>query len=385
MSLDRKGRRGLLAAAAVALLGAGAVDRARGADDAASGKEIFRFDTFGNEKFWTDTLRMHEVIAKAVDPTTALSVGLKVDADALPPGILKTADLKSPATTVALLKLNAVVGVKGTVTSVDGKDTLTKVGITCALCHSTVDDSVMPGIGKRLDGVANRTLNPGAIIALSPALDEAKKKVYNSWGPGKYDPRYNQDGKNHPVVIPPALGLDKVKNATYTGDGDISYWNQYVAVTQMGGQGEFKEPKLNIDVKPQGPDMVKPKLAALKAYQHSLKAMPKAGSFDAAGAKRGREVFTGAARCGSCHSGAGLSDDKTHDPAETGMDATYAQRSASKKYRTTPLRDLARHPPYFHDGKAADLSAVVEHYVGALKLSLTAEQKKDLVEYLKSI
>ncbi|HEX6739011.1 MAG TPA: hypothetical protein VF310_12100 [Vicinamibacteria bacterium] len=385
MSHDKTGWCFLTAIAAAALVGTGA-GMVRAADDVASGKEIFRFDTFGNEKFWTDTLKMHEVIAKAVDPTTALSVGLKVDADALPPGILKTADLKSPATTVALIKLNAVVGVKGTVTSVDGKDTLTKVGITCALCHSTVDDSVMPGIGKRLDGVPNVTLNPGAIIALSPALDEAKKKVYNSWGPGKYDPRYNQDGKNFPVVIPPALGLAGVKHATYTADGDISYWNQYVAVTQMGGQGEFKEPRLNIDVKPQGPDLVKSKLPALKAYQHSLaRPTPKAGSFDAAAAKRGREVFTGAGRCGSCHSGSALSDDKTHDPGETGMEATYAARSATKKYRTTPLRGLAQHPPYFHDGKAANLPAVVEHYAGALKLNLTPEQKKDLVEYLKSI
>jgi hypothetical protein len=144
----------------------------------AGGKEIFRYDTFGNESFWTDKLRLHEAIASAVDPTTALSVGLKVDADALPPGILKTADLKSPATTVALLKLNAVVGVKGTVVSKDGKDTLTRVGITCALCHSTVDDSAAKGIGRRLDGHPNTTLNPGAIIALSPALDDAKKKVY---------------------------------------------------------------------------------------------------------------------------------------------------------------------------------------------------------------
>jgi hypothetical protein len=177
---------------------------AQGAPRPSGGKDVFRFDTFGNETFWTDTLRLHEVIATAVDPTTALSVGLKVDADALPPGILKTADLKSPATTVALIKLNAVVGVQGTVVSKDGKDTLTRVGITCALCHSTVDDSLMPGIGHRLDGRPNLTLNPGAIIALSPALDAAKKAVYNSWGPGKYDPRFNQDGKNMPVVIPPS-------------------------------------------------------------------------------------------------------------------------------------------------------------------------------------
>lgn len=357
-----------------------------GADAKTDGREVFRHDTFGDERFWTDVLKMHEVIPKAVDPTTALSVGLKVDAEALPPGILKTADLKSPATTVALLKLNAVVGLKGTVVSKDGKDTLTKVGITCALCHSTVDDSVMPGIGKRLDGWPNRTLNPGAIIALSPALDAAKKQVYSSWGPGKYDPRFNQDGKNGPVLIPPAYGLANSKHTTYTGDGDISYWNTYVGVTQMGGQGAFKEPRLGIDVPSPGPDLVKPKLAALKAYQHSLAApAPPAGSFDAAAAKRGRDVFAGAARCSSCHAGAGLTDDKMHDASETGVDAAYAARSASKKYRSTPLRGLWQHPPYFHDGSAKTLDDVVAHYEKALKLTLSAEQKKDLLEYLKSI
>jgi cytochrome c553 len=351
-----------------------------------SGKDIFRFDTFGNETFWTDTLRLHETIAKAVDPTTALSVGLKVDADALPPGILKTADLKSPATTVALLKLNAVVGVKGTVVSKDGKDTLTRVGITCALCHSTVDDSVMSGIGRRLDGRPNLSLNSGAIIALSPALDAAKKAVYNSWGAGKYDPRYNQDGKNGPVVIPPAFGLKDVRQTTYTGDGDISYWNNYVAVTQMGGHGTFKEPRLGIAVQAKGEDLVKPKLAALKEYQHSLaKPAPAAGSFDAEGAKRGQGVFTGAGKCATCHSGPAFTDEKLHAPAETGMDPTYAARSASKKYRATPLRALWQHAPYFHDGKAANLPAVVDHYDASLKLKLSAEQKKDLVEYLKSI
>ena len=351
-----------------------------------SGKDIFRFDTFGNETFWTDTLRLHETIAKAVDPTTALSVGLKVDADALPPGILKTADLKSPATTVALLKLNAVVGVKGTVVSKDGKDTLTRVGITCALCHSTVDDSVMPGIGRRLDGRPNLSLNPGAIIALSPALDPVKKAVYNSWGAGKYDPRFNQDGKNGPVVIPPAFGLAGVRQATYTGDGDISYWNNYVAVTQMVGHGSFKEPRLGISVEAKGEDLVKPKLPALREYQHSLaKPSPPAGSFDADAARRGQALFAGAGRCGSCHSGAAFTDEKLHAPAETGMDPSYAARSATRKYRATPLRALWQHPPYFHDGKAANLAAVMDHYDATLKLKLSPEQKRDLVEYLKSI
>jgi len=369
-------------ALAVTAVWSGAQDKPK----PASGKDIFRFDTFGNETFWTDTLRMHEVIAQSVDPTTALSVGLKVDADALPPGILKTADLKSPATTVALLKMNAVVGLKGTVVTKDGKDTLMRVGITCALCHSTVDDSVAPGIGKRVDGRPNLTLNPGAIIALSPAVDASKKAVYKSWGPGKYDPRFNQDGKNGPVVIPPAYGLAGVKMATYTGDGDISYWNNYVAVTQMGGHGSFKEPRLGIDVAAKGEDLVKPALPALRDYQHSLGApAPAAGSFDAGAAQRGRAVFTGAGKCASCHAGKAFTDEKLHAPAETGMDPAYAARSATKKYRATPLRGLGQHAPYFHDGTAASLAAVVDHYDQTLALKLSAEQKKDLVEYLKSI
>jgi cytochrome c553 len=378
--------RGLGTVVGVALLSTAFWSAAQDTARPSSGKDIFRFDTFGNETFWTDTLRLHETIAKAVDPTTALSVGLKVDADALPPGILKTADLKSPATTVALLKLNAVVGVKGTVVTKDGKDTLTRVGITCALCHSTVDDSVMPGIGHRLDGRPNLNLNPGAIIALSPALDAAKKTIYNSWGPGKYDPRFNQDGKNGPVVIPPAFGLAGVRQATYTGDGDISYWNNYVAVTQMAGHGSFKEPRLGISVEAKGEDLVKSKLPALREYQHSLaKPSPPAGSFDAGAASRGQALFAGAAKCASCHSGAAFTDEKLHAPAETGMDASYAARSATKKYRATPLRALWQHPPYFHDGKAANLGAVVDHYDATLKLKLTADQKKDLVEFLKSI
>ncbi|MFI5006160.1 MAG: c-type cytochrome [Solirubrobacterales bacterium] len=378
--------RGLASVVGAALLSTAFWTAAEDTPRPSSGKDIFRFDTFGNETFWTDTLRLHETIAKAVDPTTALSVGLKVDADALPPGILKTADLKSPATTVALLKLNAVVGVKGTVVTKDGKDTLTRVGITCALCHSTVDDSVMPGIGHRLDGRPNLNLNPGAIIALSPALDAAKKAVYNSWGPGKYDPRYNQDGKNGAVVIPPAFGLAGVRQATFTGDGDISYWNNYVAVTQMAGHGSFKEPRLGISVEAKGEDLVKSKLPALREYQHSLaKPAPPAGSFDGDAAKRGQAVFAGAGRCASCHSGAAFTDEKLHAPAETGMDGSYAARSATKKYRATPLRALWQHPPYFHDGKAANLGAVVDHYDTTLKLKLTADQKKDLVEFLKSI
>ena len=351
-----------------------------------SGREIFRHDTFGDERFWTSVLRMNEVIEQAVDPVTALSVGLKVDSDALPPGILQSVDLHDPATTVALLKLNAVVGVRGTVASEGGRDRLTAVGVTCALCHSTVDDSVMPGIGKRMDGMPNRTLDPGAIIALSPALTQAQKEVYRSWGPGRYDPRFNNDGINAPVLIPPAYGLAGSPHATYTGDGDVRYWNKYVAVTQMGGQGEFVEPRLGIErrLPPGVPDLVEPKLDALRDYQLSLRApTPPPGSFDAAASQRGRAVF--ALRCAECHNGEALTSAQLRQPGETGMEPGYANRSASRMYRSTPLRGLWHRPPYFHDGSAASLEAVVEHYDRVRTLRLSPAQKVDLVAYLKSL
>ena len=359
----------------------------------ATGKQIFRYDTFGDEKFWTDTLRMHEVIEAAVTPEVALSVGLKVDAEAIPPDVQAAiaagaVDLKSTATTLALIKMNAVVGVKGTVENVGGRERLTRVGITCALCHSTVDNSFAKGIGKRLDGHANIDLNPGAIVALSPALTAAQKAVYNSWGAGHYDPRYNIDGKNTPIVIPPAYGLNGVDKETFTAEGPVSYWNAYVAVTQMHGQGNFRDQRLGIDIR-QEPDLVTSKLPALRDYQLSLPApTPPAGSVDIAAAKRGRAVFKGEASCASCHSGSILSDvnsGKLHAPAETGMDAAYAMRTSQKAYRTTPLRGLQQHPPYFHDGSAATLADVVAHYERTLKLSLSPGQRSDLIEYLKSL
>lgn len=350
---------------------------------AADGQNTFRFDTFGDEQFWTDTLHMNEVVEKSVDPTTALKVGLKVDADVLPPGILKTADLKSPATTVALLKMNAVVGIQATV---DSNNHITRLGITCAFCHSTVDNSVMPGIGHREDGWPNRDLNVGAIIALSPVVPASAKAVYGSWGPGKYDPRFNVDGKNTPLVIPPAYGLAKVTNETYTAEGPISYWNAYVAVTQMHGHGNFSDPRLGIDIK-QSPDLVTSKLPALRAYQHSLPA-PKApaGSFDAAAAQRGGTLF--GEKCATCHVGATGTDNNSgvlHEAADTGVNAAYAARTANKKYRTTPLRGLWQHPPYFHDGSAATLASVVTHYNKVRTLGLTVAQQRDLVEYLKTL
>ena len=357
----------------------------------AAGQQVFRHETFGDEQFWSDTARMHEVIQKSVSPTLALSVGLKVDAGAIPAEVAQAikdgkVDLKAPATTVTLLKLNAVVGLKGTVEAVGGRDSLVRVGVTCALCHSTVDNSFAPGIGQRLDGWPNRDLNVGAIIALSPAISAAQKAVYNSWGAGKYDPRYNFDGKSTPLVLPPAYGLADVKNETYTAEGPISYWNAYVAVTQMHGRGNFSDPRLNIHVT-YSPDLVTPKLAALRNYQHSLAApTPPAGSFDALSASRGRTVFEQS--CASCHVGGSGTDNNSgvlHAAEETGMDAQYALRTATKKYRTTPLRGLWQHPPYFHDGSAKTLVDVVAHYDRVRKLGLSDAQKRDLVEYLKSL
>ena len=347
------------------------------------GREIFRHDTFGDEVFWTDSLEMNTVVETAVDPLTALAVGLKVDSEVLPPGILETADLTSPATTVALLKLNAVVGLKA---EVDANNHITKLGITCALCHSTVDNSVMDGIGKRLDGWPNRTLDVGKIVSLSPKISAEAKQVYENWGPGFYDPRFNIDGLNTPLVLPPAYGLRGIDNETYTAEGPISYWNAYVAVTQMHGQGNFSDPRLGINIV-HTPDLVTPKLPALREYQLSLKA-PRApnGTFNHAAAARGRKVFN--ASCESCHVDGSGTDNNAgvlHDPAETGMDGAYAARTATKQYRTTPLRGLWQHPPYFHDGSAATLADVVAHYNGVLTLNLTTQQQNDLVEYLKSL
>jgi mono/diheme cytochrome c family protein len=392
----------LTAAIAVAML-AWPVPQGETQSDS-DGKSIFRFDTFGDEQLWTDTLQMQHAL-KNVTPKTALSVGLKVDSDALPPTLINAikagqVDLDDPAVTIQLLKLNAVIGVRGKV--VGPNDTLATVGITCALCHSTVDNSIALGIGKRLDGWPNRTLDVGAIIALSPAITD--KALFRSWGPGKFDPRLQVfDGKRIiplnsptlPVVIPPAFGLQGVGFETFTADGPISYWNNYVAVTQMGGHGSFSDPRpqINISIK-QTPDLVTPKLPALLQYQLSLQTPPPpAGSFDGAAARRGEDLFNGAARCATCHKPPTLTDvdgpvpppPVLHAPFEVGQEEVYASRSATGLYRTTPLRALWQHPPYFHDGSAPDLLAVVNHYNSVLRLGLNDGQKADLVEFLKTL
>jgi mono/diheme cytochrome c family protein len=370
-----------------------------------AGQAIFRFDTFGDEQFWTDVLRMHEVLP-TVPPATALAVGLKVDVEALPREVIAAlqADaaslLKNPAVTVELLRLNAVVGVKGTV---NDAGQLATVGVTCALCHSTVDNSFDRGIGRRLDGWANTDLNVGAIAALSPFFDEETKAEFNTWGPGKYDPRHHAfDGTNLmflntpslPVVIPPIYGLRGVGFETFTGDGPISYWNAYVGVGQMGGQGTFIDRRIGLEIT-QTPDLVTPKLRALLEYQLSLRPpRVRSNSLDQAAVGRGKHLFRNDAGCATCHEPPRFTDvlsgpDRRvpllHDPDETGMDRRYADRSATGQYRTTPLRGLLQHPPYFHDGSAPDLPAVVDHYDTWRRLHLTPEQKADLVEYLKSL
>ena len=354
----------------------------------AEGREIFRYDDFGDWRFWTDTLQLNDLV-ETVSPAQALALGLKVDAAAVPPQILAAVLgdptlLNDPATTRALLSLNAVVGLVGTVVG----DQITRIGTTCALCHSTVDNSVAAGIGNRLDGWPNRDLAVGTIISLTPGLPAALQPVYASWQPGFYDPRFNIDGINGPLVLPPAYGLHGVGLETYTGEGPISYWNAYVAVTQMHGQGSFSDPRLGIDIRvPPQDDLVRKKLPALRQYQRSLESpAPPPGSFDAQAAARGEVVFKTVAGCASCHAGPLLTDHgNLHDPTETGMDPAYAQRTTTKQYRTTPLRALWQHPPYFHDGSAPTLAAVVDHYDAVFGLGLSVGQKADLIEYLKSL
>jgi hypothetical protein len=382
--------------------GAGAAEEARSRRQQ-EGRATFRFDTFGDEQLWTNVLRMHEVIP-TIDPATALAVGLKVDVEALPASVIEAlaagaVDLSDPAVTLALLQLDAVIGVKGTVNETGQ---LTSVGVTCALCHSSVDDSFAPGIGRRMDGWANTDLNVGAIVALSPALDAATKAEFRAWGPGKYDPRHHAfDGisiiplnsPSVPIVIPPIYGLDGVQFETFTGDGPIAYWNSYVGVGQMGGQGNFRDPRIGLFIT-QRQDRVTPTLRTLLEYQLSLRAPTLAQGLDRSAVDRGEALFRGSARCATCHRGPAFTDvtkgpnprtPLLHHPSETGMDRSYAERSATGRYRTTPLRGLLQHPPYFHDGSAADLPAVVQHYDRFFGLGLRPADQADLVEFLKTL
>ena len=371
------------------------------------GREIFRFDTFGDEQLWTDVLRMHEVVQN-VSPATALNtLGLKVDVQALPRSVIKALEaglvnLDDPAVTRQLLTLNAIVGVVGTVSG----NQITSIGITCALCHSTVDDSFAPGIGRRLDGWPNLDLDPGLIISFSPTtkLTAEMKADFATWGPGKYDARHhafdgtdfillNGDGPSVPSVIPPAYGLQGVGFETFTGDGPISYWNAYVGIGQMGGQGTFIDPRIPLSIV-QTPDLVTPKLQALLEYQLRLRApAPPHGSFDKSAARRGEGVFQQVG-CATCHVPPTYTDvlnngltgqPLLHSPSEVGQNSAYAQRSVTGLYRTTPLRGLWQHAPYFHDGSAPTLLDVVNHYEQLFQLALSPMQKADLIEFLKSL
>jgi hypothetical protein len=393
------------------------------------GRQIFRFDTFGDEAFWGDTLKLHLSIKGAklggvgagLSPKAALALGLKVDVEALPQNIVADlkggkVDLNDPAITVALLKLNAVVGLTG---FFDNAESLQSIGIQCALCHSMVDDSLAPGIGHRLDGWANRDLNVGAITALAPDLSalavllgidqETVRKVLNSWGPGKFDAEllldgkaFRPDGNSAAVLIPPAFGLAGVNLHTWTGWGSVTHWNAFVANLEMHGKGTFFDPRLNDPVQfpiavaagfgevRNDPDLITSKLAALHFYQLAIPApKPPKGSFDEAGAARGEVLFNGKADCARCHVPSLFAEPgwNMHTPEEIGIDDFQANRAPDRRYRTSPLKGLWTHQKggFFHDGRFATLDAVINHYNQFFGLGLNGSESNDLVEYLNSL
>lgn len=395
----------------------------------ADGRHVFRFDTFGDQAFWGDSLQLHQAIegskfggvGPGVSPNTALAVGLKVDVDALPSSLVQQlkngqVDLNDPAVTLALLKLNAVEGVTGFFNA-DG--TLKSVGIQCALCHSTVDNSLAPGIGHRLDGWANRDLNVGQIVTLAPNLqpfadllgvDQATvRAVLQSWGPGHFDAElaldgkaFRRDGKTSAVLILPAFGLAGVNLHTWTGWGSVTYWNAFVANLEMHGQGNFYDPRLdNADQFPvaaraglghvsNSTDLITPKLAALHFYQLALRAPnPPKGSFDLEAAKRGKKIFKGTARCATCHVPPLYTEPgwNLHTPSEVCVDSFQANRAPDRRYRTSPLGGLWTHTKggFYHDGRFPTLLEVVDHYDSCFSLGLTGQDKTDLVEFLKSL
>jgi hypothetical protein len=395
----------------------------------AAGRQTFRFDTFGDEAFWGDQLHLHDAIKGAalggvgpgVSPNTALAVGLKVDVDALPKTLRQNlaagrVNLDDPATTVALLKLNAVVGVTG---FFDGAGNLVSMGIQCALCHSTVDNSFASGIGHRLDGWANRDLNVGQIVALAPNLqpfvdllgvnDATVRQVLLSWGPGKFDAElvldgkaFRPDGGSAATLLPPAFGLAGVNLHTWTGWGSVTHWNAFVSNLEMHGQGIFYDPRLNDPVKfpiaaangfgdvRNSPDLITAKLADLQFYQLAIPApRPPDGSFDPAAAERGAALFSGQARCAECHVPPLFTEPgwNMHTAAEIGIDDFQALRSPDEHYRTAPLAGLWTHTQggFYHDGRFATLQDVVNHYNTFFGLALTPSQMEDLIQYLLSL
>jgi hypothetical protein len=427
----------ILAAAAAALITAAAHGRDFGdfatevnaVRQLREGREAFRFNTLGDEAFWGDALGLHLAIAGAanggvgpgVSPATALEVGLKVDVEALPRSLRRDivrgkVDLNSPATTLALLKLDAVVGVTGLF---DEAGRIRSMGIQCALCHSTVDDSFAQGIGRRLDGWANRDLNVGAIIALAPRLEPFSqllgvdvatvRTVLNSWGPGKFDAvlsldgkPFRPDGKSAAVLIPPAFGLAGVNLHTWTGWGGVSHWNALVANLEMHGQGTFFDPRLDDATRfpiaarerfghvRAEEDRITPLLPALHIYQLALDApKPPRGSYDRAAAKRGETLFNEKANCAGCHVPPLFTEPgwNMHTGAEIGIDEFQASRSPDQRYRTAPLRGLWTHTKggFYHDGRFATIMDVINHYDAHFSLGLSSGEKQDLEQYLKSL
>jgi hypothetical protein len=393
------------------------------------GRRVFRDDTFGDEEFWGGQLRLHEGIAgerlggvgPGLSPRAALGLGLKVDAGAVPEAMAQAirrgaADLDDPAVTVELLRAGAVIGVRG---QFDDGGRLRSVGITCALCHSTVDDSFAAGIGRPLDGWPNRDLDVGAIAASAPSLapfatlletdEETVRTVLRSWGPGRYDAElvldgkaFRPDGKTGATLLPAAFGLAGVNLHTYTGFGSVPYWNAYVANTQMHGKGTFFDPRLadaarfpvgaraGLDDVRTDDDRITAKLPALHFYQLAIPApRPPEGSFDAQAAERGRAIFEGKAKCASCHVPPLYTEPgwAMHTAEEIGIDDFQASRSPDGRYRTTPLRGLFTREKggFYHDGRFPTLEAVIDHYAGTFSLELTPAERADLVQFLKSL
>ncbi len=393
-----------------------------------TGKETFRHDTFGDEVFWGGTLKLHDAIAGeanggvggGLSPEAALMLGLKVDLEALPSEVQEAliqgeVDLTDPAVTLTLLQLDAVVGVKGTFSG----DKLTAVGTTCALCHSTVDNSFADGIGKRLDGWSNQDLDVGTIISLSPDVsalsallgvdDETVRTVLQSWGPGKFDAEllmdgkaFRPDGEPAATLIPPAFGLAGVNLHTWTGWGSVTHWNGFVANLEMNGQGTFYDPRLDDAEKfpiaaregfghvRNDPDLVTPKLAALQVYQLSIPApRPPEGVFDPSLALAGEMVFNTTAKCSTCHVQPLFTEPgyNMHTPEEIGIDAFQAERSPDGMYRTAPLKGLWTHTErgFYHDGRFATLQDVIDHYDDFFALGLTDEESVQLENYLLSL
>ena len=396
----------------------------------AEGKQTFRFETFGDEAYWTNALQLNKAIAgeknggvgAGLSPKAALAAGLKVDMEVIPADVAAgikagKVNLDDPAVTLTLLQLNAVVGVKGTF---DNNKNLVSIGLTCASCHSSVDNAFAPGIGHRLDGWANRDLNVGAIVSMAPNLkpitdalgvDEATvKKVLASWGPGKFDALLNldgkafrPDGKSAATLIPEAFGHAGGNNHTWTGGwGDITYWNAYVANLELAGNGTFYDERFNdakkypvaaktgAGNKRHNPDMITDKLAALQFYQLAIQA-PKAPDsiYNKDAAQRGMLIFNNKAKCASCHVPPLFTEPgwNTHKAADIGIDDFQSSRSPDNTYVTQGLKGLWTHMKggFYHDGRFATLMDVVNHYNDFKKLALAEAEKKDLVEYLKSL